>query len=153
MCVQSSGITKAPVRAPAITYAPWVSYGFAQGELPHRADGGLPYCLFSSTRRIIVPNLIIPCVKRYERALYNRQQNKRCAYGSGAAVETLRVTESTLLLRCRVVGVQSRLFIARRQTDSRVIATVNLTADTLVLIRTPAAVRPTLRRTRGVGSN
>ena len=108
---------------------------------------------FSSTRRIIVPNLIIPCVKRYERALYNRQQNKRCAYGSGAAVETLRVTESTLLLRCRVVGVQSRLFIARRQTDSRVIATVNRTAHTLVLTRTPAAVRPTLRRTRGVGSN
>ena len=72
---------------------------------------------------------------------------------SGAAVETLRVARSTLLLSGRVVGVQSRLVIARLETDSRNVVTVLRTADTLVFTRTPAAVFSACRWTRRVSCN
>ena len=64
---------------------------------------------------------------------------------SGAAVETLRVARSTLLLSGGVVGVQSRLVIARLEADSRNVVTVLRTADTLVFTRTPARILPASR--------
>jgi len=63
---------------------------------------------------------------------------------SSAVVEALRVAESTLqVVGVRVVGVESRLFVARLETDSRVVTTVVRTVYTLVFTGTPAAVLTT----------
>jgi len=61
------------------------------------------------------------------------------------------MAESTLsVVWLRVIGKQSRLFVARLETDSRVVATVRRTADALVVARTPARLHPATRRARSI---
>jgi len=84
--------------------------------------------------------------------MLNEQKFKRATDRSRAGVEALRMTESTLFLSwVGMVGVQSRLLVARREADSSVVATELRTAHALVFARTPTTVVVTRRRTRGVG--